>query len=162
MNQELLSNYYSQHRDEIVSFIAMRITDADDAQDMVHDIFMRLLCGKHLISPQTINNLIYTMARHAVADYYRRRHVYEEYEHYIRRQDDSDEMESIISAQQLMERMERSLTRLPEVCATIYRLHIYEDMKVGEIAKQLTLPYKQVENRLGQARRHVRKQLRFG
>ena len=102
------------------------------------------------------------MARHAVADYYRRRHVYEEYEHYIRRQDDSDEMESIISAQQLMERMERSLTRLPEVCATIYRLHIYEDMKVGEIAKQLTLPYKQVENRLGQARRHVRKQLRFG
>ena len=162
MNQELLSNYYSQHRDEIVSFIAMRITDADDAQDMVQDIFMRLLCGKHLISPQTINNLISTMARHAVADYYRRRHVYEEYEHYIRRQDDSDEMESIISAQQLMERMERSLTRLPEVCATIYRLHIYEDMKVGEIAKQLTLPYKQVENRLGQARRHVRKQLRFG
>ena len=70
------------------------------------------------------------------------------------------EMESIISAQQLIERMEHSLARLSEECRTVYRLHIYNGMKVSEISQQLSLPYKQVENRLGIARKTVRQQLK--
>ena len=72
--------------------------------------------------------------------------------------DSIGEIESIISARQLMERMERTLARLPEACGRIYRLHIYDGLKVSDIAQQLELPYKQVENRLGQARKAVRRQ----
>ena len=159
-NNQLISNYYAAHRDEIVLFIAVRIADANEAQDQVQDIFLRLLRGHQLITPQTLPYLVYTMARHSVSDYYRRRHVHEEYEHYLKNTDTTGEIESIISASQLMERMERSLARLPEACGRIYRLHIYDGLKVSDIAKQLELPYKQVENRLGQARRYVRQQLK--
>ena len=160
-NNQLLSNYYSEHRDEMVNFIAVRIIDVDEAQDMVQDIFLRLLRGQQLITPQTLPCLVYTMARHSVADYFRRRRVYEEYEHYIVNSTDSiGEMESLINARQLMERMERSLARLPKACCEIYRLHVYDGMKVSEIAQQLSLPYKQVENRLGQARKSVRFQFK--
>ena len=164
-NNQLLSNYYSMHRDELVSFIAVRTLDAIEAEDIVQDIFLRLLHGQQLITPQTLPALIYTMARHAVSDYYRRRRVCEEYEHYLRPsalspQPSVDDTESIFSAQQLMERMERSLARLPKACCEIYRLHIYDGMKVSDIAQELSLPYKQVENRLGQARKAVRQQLR--
>ena len=111
--QSLLSNYYTQHREEIIGFIAIRTTDAELAQDMVQDLFLRLLDSRCLITPQTLPNLIYTMARHAVADYYRKRRVYEEYEHYIRRSDTTEEsMESVFSAKQIAERMEHSLARL--------------------------------------------------
>jgi RNA polymerase sigma-70 factor (ECF subfamily) len=165
VNNQLLSNYYSMHRDELVSFIAVRTVDAIEAEDIVQDIFLRLLRGQHLITPQTLPSLLHTMARHAVCDYYRRRHVHEEYEHYIQTSDFScqtsdDSVESVFSAQQLMERMERSLARLPKACCEIYRLHIYDGMKVSDIAQELSLPYKQVENRLGQARKAVRQQLR--
>ena len=162
-NNQLISNYYSEHRDEIINFIAVRIMDATEAEDRVQDIFLRLLRGNHLITPQTLPSLIYTMARHSVADYYRRRHVFEEYEHYIQTSDfkpQTSDIESIYSAQQIVERMERSLARLPKACCEIYRLHIYDGMKVSAIAKELSLPYKQVENRLGQARKAVRQQLR--
>ena len=164
-NNQLLSNYYSMHRDELVSFIAVRTVDATEAEDIVQDIFLHLLRGHHLITPQTLPNLLHTMARHAVSDYYRRRHVHEAYEHNIQTSDiryqTSDvSVESVFSAQQLMERMERSLARLPKVCCEIYRLHIYDGMKVSDIAQELSLPYKQVENRLGQARKAVRQQLR--
>ena len=129
-NNQLLSNYYSEHRDEMVNFIAVRIIDVDEARDMVQDIFLRLLRGHHLITPQTLPSLLHTMALHAVSDYYRRRHVYEEAERFIQTSalspQTSADAESIFSAQQLMERMERSLARLPETCATIYRLHIYD------------------------------------
>ena len=158
-NNQLLSHYYAAHRDELISFIAVRIIDATEAEDMVQDIFLRLLRGHHLITSDTLPALVYTMARHAVSDYYRRRHVFEKYEHYIKRSDSIVEIESIISAHQLMERMERSLARLPKACCEIYRLHIYDGMKVSDIARELSLPYKQVENRLGQARKAVRQQL---
>ena len=142
----------------------MRITDTASAEDAVQDLFLRLLSGRFLISPQTIHALVYTLARHAVADYFRRRRVSEEYEHYIKKSADGGQqaennVESVFSARQLMERMERSLARLPKQCCDIYRLHIYDGMKVSEIAQELSLPYKQVENRLGQARRTVRQQL---
>ena len=166
-NNQLLSNYYSMHRDELVSFIAVRTLDAIEAEDIVQDIFLRLLRGKSSLLPLTsdLSPLVYTMARHAVSDYYRRRRVYEEYEHYIQTSDFScqtsdDSVESVFSAQQLMERMEHSLARLPKACCEIYRLHIYDGMKVSDIAQELSLPYKQVENRLGQARKAVRQQLR--
>ena len=153
------------HRDELVSFIAVRTHDATKAEDIVQDIFLHLLRGQHLITPQTLPSLLHIMARHAVSDYYRHRHVHEAYEHDIRTSDASrltpdDSVESVVSAQQLMERMERSLARLPKACCQIYRLHIYDGMKVSDIAQELSLPYKQVENRLGQARKAVRQQLR--
>ncbi|MBR2151002.1 MAG: sigma-70 family RNA polymerase sigma factor [Prevotella sp.] len=160
-NYELISNYYAQHRDEIVNFITVRIADANEAQDKVQDIFLHLLRRHQLITQQTLPCLVYTMACHKVADYYRRRRVYEEYEHYLASSDSTVEMESIISAHLLMERLERSLLRLPKTCSRIYRLHIYDGMKVSEIAQTLALPYKKVENRLGQARKHVREQLRL-
>ena len=160
-NNQLISNYYSEHRDELVSFIAVRIMDATEAEDRVQDIFLRLLRGHHLITPQTLPALIYTMARNAVSDYYRRRNVHEAYEHHLRHNDYTDNtLESVYSARQIMEHMERSLARLPKACCDIYRLHIYDGLKVSDIAQQLDLPYKQVENRLGQARKTVRQQLR--
>ena len=155
----IITNYYAQHRGEIVDFIAVRLTDADEAEDMVQDLFLRLLRGHQLITPVTLPCLVYTMARHSIADYYRRRRVREEFEHYLIKNPDSiGEIESIISARMLMERMERTLARLPEACGRIYRLHIYDGLKVSDIAQQLALPYKQVENRLGQARKAVRQQ----
>jgi len=161
MNKYLtISNYYTLHRDEIVQFITMRIADACEAEDMVQDIFLRLLRGYQLITPQTLPDLVYTTARNSIVDFFRHRRIYEEYEHYLKGCNATDEVESIISANQLIERMEHSLARLPKTCVQVYRLHIYEGLKVCDIAKELTLPYKQVEKQLGQARKHVRQQLR--
>ena len=156
-NDKLISNYYAKHRGEIIDFITMRMADADEAEDMVQDLFLRLLRSHQLITSITLPCLIYTMARHSIADYYRRRRVRDEYEHYIHKSDvislmSEDTTESIINAR------ERTLARLPEACGRIYRLHIYEGLKVSDIAQQLALPYKQVENRLGQARKAVRQQ----
>lgn len=161
MNKELLADYYSQHRDEIVGFVAVRVGDADVAQDVVQDVFFRLLCSDRLISPTTLPALVFTMVRNAVTDWFRRRRIREEYEHYlIGTGDDSDSMDSVISVRELMERMERTLARLAPECREVYHLHIYGGMQVRQIAKETHQPYRAVEYRLGQARKEVRRQLR--
>ena len=162
MNKELLADYYSQHRDEIVGFVAVRVGDADVAQDVVQDVFFRLLCSDRLISPTTLPALVFTMVRNAVTDWFRRRRIREEYEHYIiGTGDDSDSMDSVISVRELMERMERTLARLAPECREVYHLHIYGGMQVRQIAEETHQPYRAVEYRLGQARKEVRRQLRL-
>ena len=158
--EQRLSDYYTQHREGLVRYLTVLTADAEQAQDMVQDVFLRLLSGSQLITPQTLPALVHTMARHAASDYYRRRHVIETYEHTVRGGSVVDDCASIVSVRLLTECIEHSLARLSEDSRRIYRLHIYDGMKVSEIAKNLLLPYKQVENRLGQARKYMRQQLR--
>ncbi len=160
-NRQTIADYYAHHRDEIVGFVAVRVGDNDAAQDVVQDVFVRLLQSDKLISETTLPALVLTMARHAVADWFRRRRIREEYEHYIiGTGDDSDSMDSVISVRELMERMERTLARLAPECREVYRLHIYGGMQVSQIAEETHQPYRAVEYRLGQARKEVRRQLR--
>jgi len=160
---ELIADYYTTHRDELLAYASSRLGASYLVEDIVQDVFTRLLDSDKMISMTTLPCLVYTVTRNLIADHYRRRRCYEEYEHYLQHSvGTSAPLESVISAQELTERMERSLARLPEKCGQVYRLHIYSGMRVGEISRYLGESYKSVEHRLCTARKHVRQCLMAG
>ena len=159
--QQLITNYYIAHRDELLAFASSRLGDSRLAEDIVQDVFLRLLSTDKMITEVTLPALVYTITRNLINDYYRRHTTYEQYEHYIKGVcSEMTTMESVFSAFEIMERLERGLVRLPENCREIYRLHIYGGMKVGEISRELGEGYKSVEHRLGTARKVMREYLR--
>ena len=159
--QQLITNYYIAHRDELLAFASSRLGDSCLAEDIVQDVFLRLLSTDKMITEVTLPALVYTITRNLINDYYRRHTTYEQYEHYIKGVcSEVTTSESVFSAFEIMERLERGLVRLPENCREIYRLHIYGGMKVGEISRELGEGYKSVEHRLGTARKVMREYLR--
>jgi RNA polymerase sigma-70 factor (ECF subfamily) len=161
VNKSLISNYYLNHRDELLAFVSSRLGGSADSEDIVQTAFLRLLTTDKMISEVTLPALVYTMARHLIADYYRHHTFFEEYEYYIKGTCNEEiSMESIFSAKEIMESLERGLARLPEKCSKVYRLHIYGGMKVSEISEELCEGYKSVEHRLGAARKAMRQYLR--
>ena len=157
----LITNYYIAHRDELLAFAGSRLGDNYLAEDIVQNVFLRLLTSDKIISEITLPALVFAMTRNQVYDYYRHHTTVEQYEHYIKgvcSELTSDE--SILSAREVMEQMERGLARLPENCREIYRMHIYDGMKVSEISRELGEGYKSVEHRLGTARKAMRQYLR--
>ena len=156
----LIETYYRNHRDELLAFVSSRLGGAVEAEDIVQNVFLRLLTTDKMITEITLPALTYTIARNLISDYYRRRNTYEEFEHYIKRSSDDyssmESMESVISAKELTELLERGLARIPENFREIYRMHIYGGMKVGEISQTLGEGYKSVEHRLGVARKALR------
>ena len=159
--QQLITNYYIAHRDELLAFASSRLGDSRLSEDIVQDVFLRLLSTDKMITEVTLPALVYTITRNLINDYYRRHTTYEQYEHYIKGVcSEVTTMESVFSAFEIMERLERGLVRLPENCREIYRLHIYGGMKVGEISRELGEGYKSVEHRLGTARKVMREYLR--
>lgn len=157
----VIETYYIAHRDELLAFVSSRLGGNDEAEDIVQNVFLRLLTSDKLITEITLPALVYTMTRHLITDYFRRHTTFEQYEHYIKGVcSEAITMESVFSAKEIMERLERGLARLPQKCREIYRLHIYEGMKVSEISQQLGENYKSVEHRLGFARKSIRQYLR--
>ena len=125
--QQLITNYYIAHRDELLAFASSRLGDSCLAEDIVQDVFLRLLSTDKMITEVTLPALVYTITRNLINDYYRRHTTYEQYEHYIKGVcSEVTTMESVFSAFEIMERLERGLVRLPENCREIYRLHISE------------------------------------
>ena len=162
MNKILtLTNYYVTHRDELLAYVSSRLGNSVEAEDLVQNVFLRLLTSDKMITDITLPALVYTIARNLIADYYRRRTHFEVYEHYLKNTDSIDESaESILSIRDITEQLERGLARVPENCREIYRLHIYDGLKVNEISQQLGEGYKSVEHRLGAARKAMRHYLR--
>ena len=144
----LITNYY------------IALGDSCQAEDIVQNVFLRLLTSDKVISAVTLPALVFAMTRNQVYDYFRHHTAVEQYEHYIKGVcSELTTDESILSAREVMEQLERGLARLPENCREIYRLHIYDGMKVGEISRELGEGYKSVEHRLGAARKAIRQYL---
>jgi RNA polymerase sigma-70 factor (ECF subfamily) len=162
MNKFLtLTNYYVTHRDELLAYVSSRLGNSVEAEDLVQNVFLRLLTSDKMITDVTLPSLVYTITRPLIADYYRHRIHLETYEHSMKKTDHFDESaESVLSVRDITEQLERGLARVPENCREIYRLHIYGGMKVAEISERLGEGYKSVEHRLGAARKLVRQQLR--
>ena len=157
----LITNYYIAHRDELLAYAGSRLGDSYLAEDIVQNVFLRLLTSDKMISEITLPALVFAMTRNQVYDYYRHHTAVEQYEHYIKgvcSEQTSDE--SILSAREVMEQLERGLARLPENFREIYRMPIYDGRKVGEISRELGEGYKSVEHRLGSARKAMRHYLR--
>jgi RNA polymerase sigma-70 factor (ECF subfamily) len=114
-----------------------------------------------MISEFTLPALVYTTTSHLIISYLRRRAHHEQYEHIIRHSSmmETTSTESVFSVQEITERLEHGLARLPENCREVYRLHIYGGMKVSEISTHLGEDYKSVEHRLGAARNAIRQYL---
>ena len=155
----IIADYYSEHYEELKAFVTKRVLRVEEAEDIVQNVFMRLLSSDKMITPITMPSLVYTVARNMVYDYWRHRKSVEEYEHYFAYAGswNSVDGQSVYSAVEINELLERGIARLTDRQRDIYRLNIREGMQVSEISERLQMNYKSVENRLGSARKEIRR-----
>ncbi len=158
--RSIIAAYYTAHHEELRAFVAVRLASPDVAEDIVQNVFLKLLQSDRMIAAVTLPCLVYTMARNLVFDHWRHRKKVEEYEHVITKTDWQPRLAgdagSVYSAQETREILERGIARLGDKRGMVYRLSVYEGMPVREISTCLGMRYKSVENHLGTARRQVR------
>lgn len=157
MGNEIIARYYAGHVDELRAFFMARTANKELSEDMAQDVFVRLLGYEKMITELTLPSLTYTVARRMLTDYFRhcqamRRHTLISTAECF----DSNDPHKACSANELAGILERGIASLPEQCRQLYRMHIYDGMKVSRIAELTQINYKTVESRLGIARSEVR------
>jgi len=147
------------------------VISEDDAEDIVQDIFTELY-EKYEFLDQRVNMTAYVFTavknrcidnlRHKIISQESANRIQEEYNLTLRMKFDSLEIldDDIFKDHNLENKIEKALNNLPEKCRIIFIKHKLEGMKLKEIAEELQLSPKTIENQMTIAYKKLKEELK--
>ncbi len=152
--EKLFREYFSP----LMAFARKMLVDEDDAREVVHQVFVSLWEMREKIDlSTTLRPYLYTSVHHRSLNLIRDRKKFsrEELPDRAGEWDVSAEIESM----ELEEKIRQALESLPEKCREIFELNRFSGLKYSEIAGQLHISVKTVENQMSKALKILREKL---
>lgn len=165
-----LSGLLDDNRDALLRFLAARCGDAVMAEDLLHDLWIRI--GK--VSTGPIANgraYLFRMANNLVLDAARgRRRAMARDRAWIEqdvgadngiemRPDPAPAADEALAQRQEAELLHRAIAELPAGAARALRLHRFDGLKQADVAREMGISVSAVEKHLATAMRHLRNRL---
>ena len=157
-SDNIIARSYEEYYQVILTYITYRITHRYEAEDLTQDVFIRLLDYKQMLRPDTVKYFLFTIARNIVIDYIRRYYKKLEVDSYMYdcAVTSTNETEEGIIADDLMATEQRKLAMMPEQRRLVYTMNRFEAKTSTEIAEEMNLSRRTVENLLFLGRREMR------
>ncbi len=155
----MVAEYYALHRSDLMAFASVACGLGGEAEDALHDVFLRLLDSERPLSAATLHGLVHAMVRNVAIDRWRHRSLERQHERYVKAggiHDNVDDRLSVYSPGEIDDLLERGMAQLTPSQSRVYRLNVLGGMQVSEISDRLGEKYKSVEHRLGKARKLMR------
>ena len=156
---------YAQRRPDLCRFFAARLRNAAESEDLVQDLYLRLQNAK---LPDEISNpvgFVFTMASNMAFDHRRsgarrsrRQESWGEVNYDVvagQSRSEAPSHEDVLSARQMLTRMNEKLNELPERTAAIFRLHKFSGLSYVQVAHELDISSSTVEKHMIRALQHV-------
>ncbi len=144
---------------ELCGFASSYVKDADQAEDIVQDLFVRLWNDRGKVEIRTsLRSYMYTAVRNRCLNMIKvnkRLHSLNGSEEHATDHTEVDEIEHA----ERIQRVHAAIARLPEARQNIFKLSRYEGLKYHEIADRLGISIKTVENQMGSALKTLRAEL---
>ena len=162
LSDRLITEYYEEYRQSVFFYICRRIENRSDAEDLIQDAFLRLLEYRMMIRRDTLKYFLFTIVRNLLNDYLRRYYKRQEIDRYLydTLPVTTVEPESRMVADELRRLESRRVSALPEQRRKVYIMSRFQDKSADDIAEELKLSQRTVENHLFISRREVREFIR--
>ena len=139
------------------------VQDRDEAEEIVQSTFLNIWEKRENLSIHTgVKPYLYAMVRNACLNVLKHEKIKQQHatmEMAIAERS-IESVASTVIASELEAKIHDAMDHLPEQCRLIFKLSRFEDLKYAEIAEQLNISIKTVENQMGKALRIMRDQLR--
>lgn len=153
---------FKSHYKELHAYANVMLRDQDLAEEIVQNMFLKFWEKRELLQVQTsIKAYLYKCVYHDSLNYIKRQKVETKYQHYAAysMNDSHEAASSRVELNELEMKLHHALNELPEHCRTIFQMSRFEELKYREIAEQLGLSIKTVENQMGKALKILRLKL---
>ena len=158
---QMIANFYTVHHAELVNFATSRLGNREESEDLVQDVFIKMMSFEGMINKETIKSFAFTIAANKIKDHLRRRifrHKMEENAKYEMELQHSH-VERVVEYHDTLRMVNDSMVRLSPACAKVYRMSLFEDMTAGDIALEMNVSKRTVESQLFTSRKQVRTML---
>jgi RNA polymerase sigma-70 factor (ECF subfamily) len=132
------------------------------AEELVQEIFISVWVNRATLQVQNLSGYLFTAAKYKVISYYERqltRKTYLEKQTAIT-QDRDDTTEQTVLLNDLHDALDREVNKLPARCREVFRLSREENLSIKQVAAQMGVSEKTVENQLLKALKVLRISLR--
>lgn len=138
-------------------FINGLIKSENDAEELTQDIFVKLWINRQSIHPEkSFNTYLYTIARNTAFNFLKHKMVEAAYVKTYPHTQTSDSTDEIIFAQEISLLSEMAVSRMSMQRRKIYQLSRNNGLSNEEIATQLGIAKKTVENQINLALKEIR------
>ncbi len=150
---------FMQYHPKLIFFLKGFLHDEEMSRDMAQDIFLDLWLNRNrLADVRSFSSYLFQIARFNVYNYFDRLIVREKYTvEQILQMDDSDSIEENLFLKDLQEHIELIVNKMPPQRQRIFRMSRNEGLCNDEIAQQLNISKRTVENHLTAALADLRK-----
>ena len=158
---QMIANFYTVHHAELVNYATSRLGNREESEDLVQDVFIKMMSFEGIINEATIKSFAFTIAANKIKDHLRRRifrHKMEENAKYEMELQHSH-VERVVEYHDTLRMVNDSMARLSPACAKVYRMSLFEDMTAGDIAQETNVSKRTVESQLFTSRKQVRTML---
>ncbi len=164
-NEKAFNQLFERHWFKVFSVAFKYVKDEEAALEIAHDIFLNIWKKRHRLHINTFKNYIITAASYhgirkrqtaatAVVQYV------EDYNCIENEQRAQNQGELNVSEQEINKTIETLLNTLPKRCREIYHMSRHDNLSIIEIAEQLGISKRTVENQLTVALKHLRTNLK--
>lgn len=155
-----LYNYYYPR---LHTFIRGFLKTEDDIDDIIQDVFIKLWENRNKINNvETFNSWIFTVTKNAVITLFREKIKQNSFESRVREivVKNGNYLDSTVEYNEIREKVEVIINQMPEKRRLIFKLSREQGFSNREIAEQLEISIKTVEDHMMHAIRHLRKNLK--
>ncbi len=158
MDKDSFENLFREYFSPLISFARKILVDEDDAREVVQKVFINLWEKREEIDLSTslksyLITSVHNRSLNVIRD--RKKFSFEEVPDMAGDWDVSAQIESM----ELEEKINEALQALPEKCRQIFELNRFDGLKYSEIAAQLEISIKTVENQMSKALKILREKL---
>lgn len=168
-----ISEVVKRERSRLLNFIRRRVADPLDAEDVLQDVFYRLVEANRLLMPvEQVTAWLYRVARNRIIDLFRKKEpanfsdldVEDEEDGMVQFEDllpsPDAGPEAVYARNLLLNELERALAELPEEQRRVFVAHEFEGRTFQEMADESGVSVNTVLARKRYAVRHLRERLR--
>jgi RNA polymerase sigma-70 factor (ECF subfamily) len=162
VNREIVfERAFKEHFKALHAYAFTIIRDEENAEEIVQNVFFKLWEKKDQIDEITsLKAYLYRATYNDSLNFLKHNKVRAAYETYAKAtSSDRDDAVDTLSTKELHAKIDKALNELPEQCRTIFQMSRFEELKYREIAEQLNLSVKTVENQMGKALKVLREKL---
>lgn len=152
--EELFKEYFVP----LMAFSRRILADEDDAREVVHQVFVNLWEKRSEIDLSTsLKSYLFTSVNNRSLNVIRDRKKFSSEE--VPERAGEWDVSAQIESMELEEKIREVIDSLPERCREIFELNRFDGLKYSEIAVQLEISVKTVENQMSKALKILREKL---